>query len=446
MPTVESDVISRRLRNLSKLLSMIEPIPDEWKVERADLADSSAPKMRLGDCRDYRQLIGVWRKALRWTDGLDCALSVMLASITSLKSVGDALWCKVISPPSSGKSVLCEAISTCHEYVVAKSTNRGFHSGYKGAGDAEEDHSLVAELNGKTLVTKDGDTLLQAPNLGQILAEARDIYDGTSRTHYRNGKGKDYNNIRMTWILCGTSSLRQIDSSELGERFLDCVIMEGIPDELEDEILWRVANRVDRHMAVESNGHPETQYEPDMAAAMSLTGGYVKYLRENATELLSQTSIEEVDLRRITRLGKFVAFMRARPSKKQDETSEREFAARLVSQLVRLAKCLAVVLNRTTADVEVMRRVEKVAMDTSRGPTLEIVKRLVNNNDGLDMRAISLYVNTPDAKTRELVRFLGKIGAVERNLDPLPTGAKTKQQHYRLTERMRKLAAEVGFS
>src|SRR5690606_14950694 len=118
-----------------------------------------------------------------------------------------------------------------------------------------EDYSLISKLGGKTLVVKDGDTLLQSPNLGQILSEARDLYDTVSRSSYRTKQGgRDYQGVRMTFILCGTSSLRKIDSSELGERFLDCVIMEGIDNDLEDEILWRVANRVERNMGVEADG------------------------------------------------------------------------------------------------------------------------------------------------------------------------------------------------
>src|SRR5690606_35550052 len=142
-----------------------------------------------------------------------------------------------------------EAISVNQDYVVAKSTIRGFHSGFKTDGNGEEDNSLIDQIRDKTLVTKDGDTLLQSPNLGQILSEARDLYDSTSRTHYRNKMSRDYAGVRMTWLLCGTSSLREIDQSELGERFLDCVLMDDIDDELEDAILWRVANRVDRNMS-----------------------------------------------------------------------------------------------------------------------------------------------------------------------------------------------------
>ncbi len=382
---------------------------------------------------------------MKWTEGLEHALAVMLASIASTKSVGDQLWVKVIGPASCGKSTLCEAVSVNTKHVLAKSTIRGFHSGFRTqGGDGEEDNSLVSMLYDKTLVTKDGDTLLQSPNLGQILSEARDLYDSTARTHYRNAMSKDYQGVRMTWILCGTSSLRSIDSSELGERFLDCVIMEGIDDEMEDEVLYRVVNKTDKNMSIAADdGDAATQYDPDLAYAMQLTGGYVDYLRDNAQDLLGKIEASDQMKFRCTRLGKFVALMRARPSERQEENAEREFAARLVSQLWRLAKCLALVLNKTRVDEEVMLRVKKVALETSRGQTLEIAYQLKEaGSAGMFHSSIAMAITKPEEKTKALLRFLKLIGVVEMFTDTSVKGVRSKPK-WRLTQRMTKLFAEI---
>jgi len=557
--------------------------------------NSGQAGMDCVDCVEFKKLINAWRKAMKWTDGLEHALTVMLAAIASTKAVGDQLWVKVIGPAACldgqtlihdpvdgtaksvkdrerrgkrfwvyslkdngvvgaaealppkrfapqpmyrvsfasgkqievtgghqfwngvsyvalctivdelqestsyalptitdnalqahrwkktigeaqietdaivrveyvgnrpyydfhvpetqnywagghfhhncGKSTLCEAISVNKRHVLAKSTIRGFHSGYKTDGGGEEDNSLVSLLFNKTLVTKDGDTLLQSPNLSQILSEARDIYDSTSRTHYRNTMSKDYEGVRMTWLLCGTSSLRSIDQSELGERFLDCVIMEGIDDDLEDSILWRVANRAERNVGIETDGKLETQYEPDLSHAMAITGGYVDYLRENASEKLPEISMSRETKMQCVKLGKFVSHMRARPSQHQEETAERELGARLVSQCVRLAKCLAFVLNRETVDDVVIRRVRRVAMDTSRGQTLNIVKGLYEyKEDGLTSASLALKMNHPESKLRSLLRFLQKINVVEKYTP------KNNRVRWRLTNRMYHLYGEI---
>ena len=67
----------------------------------------------------------------------------------------------------------------------------------------------------------------------------------------------------MTWLLCGTTALREIDESELGERFLDCIVMDDIDNEMEDEILWRVVNRTDRSICIEASKELDTMYDPD---------------------------------------------------------------------------------------------------------------------------------------------------------------------------------------
>jgi len=434
-----------RLTALRHLLGKLVPVPAAWLTKAAGGDKTTPGPLCQGclPCTTYAELVTSWRKALKWTEGLDHALAVMLASVTSTKTLGDQLWVKLIGPAACGKSTLCEALSINKDYVIAKSTIRGFHSGYKSdKGEDGEDNSLIPLIRDKTLVTKDGDTLLQSPNLGQILSEGRDLYDSVSRSHYRNRMGKDYMGIRMTWLLAGTSALRAIDSSELGERFLDCVIMHNIDDELENEILWRVANRADRNLAMETDGKLETQYEPELAEAMQLTGGYVAHLRENATDVLSTIDNPAEAMRYCTRLGKFVAYMRARPSKQQEEQAERELAARLVSQHVRLAKCLAVVLNRKSVDGEVMRRVRQVSLDTGRGQTLNIAKLLYGVGEkGSEPRAIALRTNQTEDKTRGMLRFLREIGIVT----PMAVQGKGlgSKVRWRLTNRLQALYEEV---
>ncbi len=404
-----------RLDGLMELLELVYPIPEHWIEGRTEGAKKSGgTEIECVPCDKWEVLQLAWRKAMKWTDGLDRALTVMLGCVVSTKAVGDQLWAKIIGPPACGKSTLCEALSVAKKHVLAKSTIRGFHSGFQSDRGGTEDNSLIASLRDKTLVTKDGDTLLQSPNLGQILSEARDLYDSTSRTHYRNKMSRDYEGVRMTWILCGTSSLRSIDSSELGERFVDCVIMEEIDEELEDEILLRVAYRSERNMSFESNGRAEDQQDPDLTKAMQLTGGYINWLRENGRDLLASTVTPPWALQKCIHLGKFVAYMRARPSKQQDESEERELSTRLVSQHVRLMKCLAVVLNRNPIDEEVMRRVTQVALDTSRGKVLTIAKYLYDaGEEGLTATALSIYTNHKANDDRILLRFLRKIKAVK---------------------------------
>ena len=435
--------LSSRREALGEILAKVEEVPEKWSraAEDRSTGGDQIPKLECQECSDYRTMIRAWRKAMKWTPGLDHALTAMLASVASTKVVGDQLWLKIIGPAGCGKTTVAQGISVARNFVSTRDTLRGFTSGWKD--ENGEVCDLASEIDGKTMMTMDGDTLIQSPGLPIILSEARRLYDGYLNSHFKNRTGKDIFHHRFTWVILGTSSLRFMDASELGERFLDVVIMEGIDDELEDEILWRVANRVDRAMSQDGSSDTTSTHEPALALAMSLTGGYVEWLRKNASNLLTVTETPEWVLRKMTRFGKFVAFMRARPSDKQEENAEREFAARLVSQLLRLSKCLAIVLNRSEVDEEVVRRTRQVALDTSRGNTLEIVSQLAAVGImGSETRPIAIAVHQGPERTTKLLRFLGKIGVVE-SFKPIGKRGMAQKVRWRLTEKMVSLRSEL---
>ena len=433
--------LAARLQRFEALLGYLQPF--------VPAASNGAAKgcRKVGEigckkCESYEELRAAWELAMVWTDGLDHGLTSMLAAVGSTNTLGDQLWMKIIGCAGSGKSVLCEALSVAKKWVVAKSTIRGFHSGCVIDGNPDEDNSLITKLYGKTLVTKDGDTILQDPNIRQILSEARDIYDGSSRTHYRNKMSKDYEGVRMTWLLCGTSSLRVIDQSELGERFLDCVIMEEIDESQEDEVLLRVVNRAVENLAIEVTDDPATRNDPNMTLAMQLTGGYVNWLRENAVDVLSTIRNSQASLLRCAKLGKFIAFMRARPSQVQNESEEREFAARLASQITRYANCLALVLNEEKISAKVMSRVKRIAMDTSRGQSLKIADYLFTEEKGCEAKAVAISLGEEVYQTRRMLKFMCKIDIVETfRVQKIP-GVRGQIQ-WRLTANFKKLYQTV---
>jgi len=421
-----------RAKNLSALMSRVQPVPPKW-TEAGSYCDS------------WKDLTNACRKAMKWTKGLDRAFSVMLASIASVASPGEQLWVKIVGPPGSGKSRLCEAVSANHTHIVAKSTMRGFHSGWKaGKGeDGSNDSSLLNKLRDKTLVTKDGDTLLQSPNLGQILSEARDIYDRVSRSDYRTGAGKDYEGVNMTWILCGTSSLRALDSSELGERFLDCVIMHGVDDDLEDEVLDRVFANTMANRGVKLNGRADTQHPPEVLEMHKKTEGFINYLKGSAMRLVKEVEWTETAIARIKRMSKFVAYFRARPSKKQEESSEREFASRLTGQLQMLADFLAVVLGKKDIDEEVMRRIRQVALDTARGKTMDIARHMEAKVDaGIDHKTLAVLVGMTPDKCHDYLLFLQKIGAIEQFRNKIAKGLQSSSR-WRLMPKVATLYSEM---
>lgn len=586
-------LLGSRIKALDKILGKISPVPSEWVKSTPEAVRSSPRESLCIPCDSYKELITAWRKAMKWTDGLDCALSVMLASVTSVRLVGDQLWVKIIGPASClagdtpiydptnnstmtvrrrwelqncfsvysqaeglitvksalppekfeavpifkvtfssgysirvteghqfwdgnkylklseinleettelpsirecslpvtwaitssnlitthilsiepdgveeyfdfhvpetnnywacgvfnhncGKTSIAKALGTASDYVLCEDVIRGFTSGWRAeAGEDAKGYDLATRIKNKTMITMDGDTLMQSPNLSNILGEGRRLYDGQLSSHFKNGMGKSVDQHRFTWIICGTSSLRSMDSSELGERFLDCVIMEGIDDDLEDEILLRVANRTVRNMSTEVSDRVGSMEDPEMEAVMNLTGGYVEWLRKNAAIEMSSVETTDKALHFCTRLGKFVAFMRARPSSIQDEVAEREFAARLVTQHIRLATCLAVVMNKKSVDQDVLRRTQKVAFDTARGRTVELTRHLYEaGENGLEVKALAHYTNNTEAEVRKLLKFLRDIGVTSNFIRKAAKGISGKPV-WILTPKLIKLWKEV---
>jgi hypothetical protein len=430
-----------RIKLIGPLLDKITPIPPEWIPGRSpEVAEHGGTDLECKTCHDWKTLLNAWRKAIKWTPGAGFAMPVSLATVVSTLAQGDQLWVKVVGPASCGKTTLVEAIAVSKKYAKSVSVFTGLHSGYKTDKSGDEDNSLLPQIKGKTLIIKDADTLMKQSNRDKIMSELRDLYDGKTSTFYKNKIAREYNNQRTTLLMCGTASIRSMDSSELGERFLDVVMMDGIDDDLEDEILRRATRKAHRNMKLEVNGLVETAHDPNMLYAYQLTGGYVEYLRSNAQRLLSQIQTSEEALDEIIKYAKLVAHLRARPSKSQDEIAEREMATRLSGQLTRLADCLAVVLNRKEVDDEVMAIVKKVALDTARGKTMEIAGFLYDcGKDGAELPGVITITGSTDARTTQLLQFLRKIKVVETCVVKVTKRKVSSRIRWRLTDRFRKL-------
>jgi hypothetical protein len=60
----------------------------------------------------------------------------------------------------------------------------------------------------------------------------------------------------MTWILCGTSALKRLEDSDLGERFLTCRVMEGVDANIERAVMKSVMSRVKANIMAEVGKDP----------------------------------------------------------------------------------------------------------------------------------------------------------------------------------------------
>jgi hypothetical protein len=438
----QSQEMSVRMELLRGLLDKVVPIPADWVAGRtASAAKTGGVLVQLVECISYAELRNQWRKVMRWIPGLDKALTVMLATAVSTECVGDQLWVKIVGPPSCGKTTLAEAMAVARKYVKSTDTCSGLVSGYQTDREGSENLSFVKKLNNMTWIVQDGDTLLTEPNLNRILAELRAFYGRVLRVNFKNKMSADHEGYNTTFILLGTESLRQLDSSEMGERMLDCQVLSEMDEDLEREIAMRKSYQAKQHLSMSANGEPESRDDPQMLLTKQMTGGFVEYLRRNAQSLLNCVHMDDEAHERVVDMAMFVSYMRSRPSRKQEESVHRELCFRLVSQFTRLANCIAAIWSRGSVDKECLALAQSVAIDTARGRTLEIARALREaGTEGMEAKQLGVVTgHTLDSEAKYL-SHLKRLKAVEVFL----YGAGSVRPRWRLTERMTRLFDSVA--
>lgn len=448
------EALESRLTSLEGLERRIGPLPEKWILgaikgsngegNNGYSEEQERSRLKTKPCTDYKTLITAWRKAMRWRQGMDDVLSTMLAVAASTVQVGDQLFLQVIGAAGGGKTKFCDAMLVSENcYPLEHLT--GFHSGWKGSDG--KDYSAITRMDRKTLITPEGDVIMSSPSFTQIMSEQRRIFDGTSGATFKNSDTDNrYTGLRTPWIMAGTPAMMDTDQSHLGDRFLK-VLLDDPDEEERRDIIRRCGHAALGAVMQTSNGEAGKQLDPKYALAFQLTGGYVDYLRENVETLLSQLKVDADQLvEYCALLGEFTADMRARPDpeayKKGDSKASKEMPTRLTHQFVRLACCLAIVLNKSVIDIEVLRRVKKVALDTSRGITLDIVKLIrkyeLEGADGMEVITVHRYTDKSEEKSRIIMRFMRNIGLLRLSEPSAINGIKQKPKWY-LTDRMREL-------
>lgn len=405
---------------LFKALEMkVDPVPADW------LSSSSSGKAVAGDgklglgtlaCGNWSTMVDSLKDALYWRECLDDVTSVMMAVALSTAQKGDQLFLQVLGDPGSAKTTLCDGMLTSsHCFALEHLT--GFHSGWKdGSGQS---FSLLARINGKTLITPEGDVLVSSPNFNQLMSQQRRIFDGKSGATYKNSKEDErFDNLRTPWIMAGTFNLLSQDQSRMGDRFLKVFVDKAPSNEMQG-ILDKVAQSAWDAVDVTSNCKAGSTTNPKMTKAHRLMGGFVDYLRKDGILRIKAVEGDVIEVfRRCKMLAEFTACLRARPDtdvKKQDRHDSKELPSRLTHQYVRLAKCLAVVLGTYKIDDEVMRRVRKVALNTSAGRTFQMLKHVsACKMQGVEVRALSFKSNDKEDRLNTLMDFMASLKMVER--------------------------------
>jgi hypothetical protein len=152
-------------------------------------------------------------------------LDVVGGSVLATRLPGNPIYLALVSPPSSGKSVVIESLNGLNNvYPMGKLTPQTFISGYKKKNG--KTGGLLEELSGPDawiLTFKDFTTVLQMHPVdrGKIMADLREIYDGSFRGRYGTGEKVVWKG-KVGLIVGCTGFWDQVvgQLSTLGERFI----------------------------------------------------------------------------------------------------------------------------------------------------------------------------------------------------------------------------------
>lgn len=296
--------------------------------------------------------------------------------------------------------------------------------------------------------------LMASPRFQELMSQQRRIFDGKSGATFKNtDKDTLHVGLRTPWIMAGTPAMLDHDQSHLGDRFLRFMIAD--PKEDEKRHIIRSALRSERVAMLDRvNGTAGSVVDSKMRRAHALTGGYVDWLRAHVEEELSKVDVSEAAEDYCIDLAELSADLRARPlfedkRKHIHDTHEtKELPTRLARQNIRMVTCLAVVLNKTDVDAEVLCIVRKVALDTACGHSLNLVQWLCSLNmngngltyqesGGLAAGILEVWTGMKDERLAKYLKFLCKIGVLEMK------SHKTWGNSWILTQRMHDLYRRV---
>jgi hypothetical protein len=338
----------------------------------------------------------------------DEVLEIVLAGIIGEKIGGDPLWLFLIAPPGGSKTELLRSFNGDYSFHLSDMTSKTLVSGLMlGTGNKRKKiQDLLPQLNGKVLIFKDFTTILEKSRdeRNEIIAQFRECYDGS----FAKKVGTADETIRYDsrfGLIAGVTPV--IDKhwkvmQQLGERFL--------------KIRWKE--------------------DPDKVTKRSRENeGSERIMRKELIQN-SNSFIEGLDLSiipifddakfgdRISLIAKFIAVART-PISISSNSEEfyyeyiptPEMPTRLVKQLKKLAKCLAMIRRKTEVTDEEMKVLLRVAKDTippDRLAVLETIKTFEKQTLlGCPRAKIYHTLKIPETSTRRVLEQLKMLDLVK---------------------------------
>jgi hypothetical protein len=357
------------------------------------------------------------------------SIDVALAVITANRMEGDPLWMFLVAPPSGGKTEVLRALDDVPDvYPLSSLTAQTFASGFERKGT---ETSLLPKIDGKTLTMKDFGTVLSMyrEKKAEILAQLREIYDGSFAKEFGNGKqfrwvGKVGFLAGVTPIIDREFSLNQI----LGERFL----------------LLRVKSADPRALA--RRAMAQRQREGDQRRALRrIVAEFLPTVRLTPPPMSEGMKEAVASLAEFTALARSQVMFDARGE--IDYIPAPEGPGRLAKQLCLLIEALAVVRGGEEVSVDDYLTLSQVAEDTLPAQRRTMIEALLaSDRTVLTTTEVATATRYPTNSARRYLQELAAIRLVDRlsegtgHTDRWETSSRLRD----LLEAMRAPLADIG--
>jgi len=423
--------------------------------EKVRLNVESDTNLEYRDCTNFKELIEMMsyepttKMGLHMTDDIKHTFAAMLAVILSTPIKGGQLGLRVRGPASSAKSTLAEICSqNDEEFVYPRDTFTGIISGSLSASNM-----MAKRMDGKCLIIKEADTLLNLPNLSQIESELRSgLGDGVIRAEWRNSKQAIEVHCLFTCIMCGTNRIQDIDDARLGSRFFDIVIHREDTDTskiLETSFETSFSN-IAKQLSGEADEYDTTSRKSITMRIAPYVNGFLRHKTQQIKEGIRIAPFTESQAKRAKALANLLAFGRAKVDRDRQKNlkrrGEREVPARINESLMRFFMLLAIVLyDSKTPKItnEIFEIVKNLVRDSSDNWQFQIIEILYNQkNRPATSEYLKDKLGLSKTQVVNITNDMKELGILEKASEKISNGSGRKAHYHSLTETVFNLCKE----
>lgn len=349
---------------------------------------------------DVHAAFGRWL-AFPSVDGAPCydLVDVALAVVVANRMPADPLWLFVVAPPSSGKTEVLRALTDVPDvFLLSSLTPQTFASGLERKG---VETSLLPRLSGKTVVMKDFGTVLTMHReaRGELLAQLREIYDGSFAKEWGNGKRLDWTGkVGLLAGVTGALDREYAMNSILGERF----------------VLFRPKSVDSYHLARRALAQSDTPEREERQRLRELVADFLGNLMEVPPPMGEPVMDGIVALASLTARARSPVLYDRRDA--IELVPEPESPGRLAKALALLARALAVVRGERIVSVPTYLTVAQVAQDSIPAPRRAALEAVLETPDATTS-AVGEAIGYPTTTARRYLAELVAVGLLERSSD-----------------------------